>query len=128
MTYIPDNTKWYVADLVEEFQIEGEPDNVVHINSVLIRADSPEEAYRAALSLGHDADHYKNRDGKNVTNMFRGLRELTAIVGELENGTELMWAKRTGLTQADMAMLVKPQSKLAVFTPIETEPPMLDTD
>jgi hypothetical protein len=120
MVYIPENPKWYVADIVEEFRIEGEPDNVVHINSLLIRADSPEEAHEAALLLGHDDDHYKNVEGKHVTATFRGLRELSAIQGELEHGTELMWSKRTGLTEADMAKLVKPQPRLAVFAPIET--------
>jgi hypothetical protein len=123
MAHIPENTKWYVADVVEEVRIEGEPDNVVHINSILIRADSPEEAHAAALLLGHGDDHYKNVEGKHVTAMFRGLRELSAIQGELEHGTELMWSKRTGLTEADMVALFKPQSRLAVFAPIETELP-----
>jgi hypothetical protein len=41
MAYIPKDAKWYIAELVMEFQIEGESRNVVHVNIVLIRADSP---------------------------------------------------------------------------------------
>jgi hypothetical protein len=121
MGHIPEDGKWYVADLVEEFTIEGEPNNVVHIEIFLIRADSPEEAYKEAMSLGGGGvNRYRNTDNKLVTATFRGLRQLTAIKGELEHGTELMWEKKVGLSQSELARLVKPRDELSVFAPDET--------
>ena len=52
MGYIPEDAKWYLADLVEEITVEGDPRNVVHTNMTLVRADSPEEAYQKAVQLG----------------------------------------------------------------------------
>ena len=49
---IPENAKWYLADIVQEITVEDDPHNVVHTNLVLIRADSPEEAYQKAMELG----------------------------------------------------------------------------
>jgi hypothetical protein len=48
MAYIPDDAKWYIAEIIMECQIEDDPRNVVHINIVLVRADSPEEAFEKA--------------------------------------------------------------------------------
>src|SRR5580658_5118673 len=55
MSYIPPDARWYLADIVEEFRIESEPENIVHTNTILVRADSPEEAYQSALALGKKA-------------------------------------------------------------------------
>lgn len=38
MAYIPKDAKWYVAEVVMECRIEGEPRNVVHVNILLVRA------------------------------------------------------------------------------------------
>ena len=40
MAYIPEDAKWYLADIVLEITIEDDPRNVVHTNLVLISADS----------------------------------------------------------------------------------------
>ena len=50
MGYIPKNAKWYLAELVEEITISGDPRNVVHTNLVLVRADSAAEAYEKSLA------------------------------------------------------------------------------
>ncbi len=57
MGYIPEDAKWYLADIVQQITVEDEPRNVVHTNLVLIRADSPEEAYQKAIELGTAGDH-----------------------------------------------------------------------
>jgi hypothetical protein len=46
MGFIPKDARWYWADLILEFTIEGDDRNVVHINTHLIEADSPEQAYQ----------------------------------------------------------------------------------
>jgi hypothetical protein len=52
MSFIPKNANWYLADIVEEIRVGGDRKNVVHTNQVLVRADSPEEAYKNAIALG----------------------------------------------------------------------------
>jgi hypothetical protein len=57
MGYIPEDAKWYLAEIVEEITVEEDSRNVVHRNLHLIRADSPEEAYRKAIELGPPVKH-----------------------------------------------------------------------
>ena len=53
--------------------MEGDPRNVVHVNTLLIEADSPERAYKKARALGREAETvYENSDGKDVRVIFRG--------------------------------------------------------
>ncbi|HEY2588764.1 MAG TPA: DUF4288 domain-containing protein [Tepidisphaeraceae bacterium] len=57
MAYIPDNARWYLADIVLELVIEGDSRNVVHTNLLLIEAASPEQAYEKALALARAGEH-----------------------------------------------------------------------
>jgi hypothetical protein len=52
MGFMPKDARWYLADVVLEHTIEGDPRNVVHVNMHLIEADSPEQAYEKAVALG----------------------------------------------------------------------------
>ena len=45
MAFIPADAKWYLAEIVEQISVEGDPRSVIHTNLVLVRADSPDEAY-----------------------------------------------------------------------------------
>jgi len=121
MGYIPSGAKWYIADIVQEFKIEGENENVVHIDTTLIRADSPEEAYEKAVELGREAaDSYKNSDGKVVNVLYRGLRNLNVVDGELEHGTELLFERRHSLSEQETNDLVREKDQLSVFRPIKS--------
>ena len=121
MSYIPPDARWYLADIVEEFRIESEPENIVHTNTILVRADSPEEAYQSALALGKEGEiAYTNPDGKNVQVYFRGLRDLNVIHGELEHGAELIYEKRTGMSESDLARWVSAKDDLGAFVPRDT--------
>jgi hypothetical protein len=121
MAYIPTDAKWYLAEIVEEIRIESEPENIVHTNTVLVRADAPEEAYQSALALGREGEMtYTNPDGKTVRVYFRGLRDLNVIHGELEHGTELIYSRRTGISESDLARWVSAKEDLGVFKPRDT--------
>ena len=73
MAYIPRNAQWYVAEIVEEIQVEGDDRNVVHCNLVLIDASSPEDAYTRAQELGKLGENtYNNPEGRVVVARFRG--------------------------------------------------------
>jgi Domain of unknown function (DUF4288) len=119
MGYIPKSAKWYLADIVQQITVEGDLRNVVHTNLVLVRADSPEEAYQKALELGAAGDQsYENPDGKRVTFRFRGLRDLNVIHGELEHGAELTYSEDLDLDEAAIREWVTPKGDLGVFLPI----------
>ena len=121
MSYIPPDARWYLADIVEEVRIESEPENIVHTNTILVRADSPEEAYQSALALGKEGEiTYTNPEGKTVQVYFRGLRDLNVIHGQLEHGTELIYEKRTGMSESDLARWVSAKDELEVFVPRDT--------
>ncbi|MGH9554490.1 MAG: DUF4288 domain-containing protein [Terriglobales bacterium] len=120
MVYIPNDTKWYVAEIVEEIRVEHDPENVVHRNLVLIRADSPEEAYEKAIELGREGDReYDNPEARRVRFRFRGLSELCVIYDELEHGAELLFSEDVGVSEEQIASWVRPKEALAVFRPDE---------
>ena len=110
---------WYVADLVEEITVEGESDNVVHINSVLIEADGDEAAYAAALAEAPAGDEYENPKGQTVRTRFVGVRELTRVHDELEHGAELRYEERVGVPDEELSSFASERGELAVFRPLE---------
>ncbi|BCM91756.1 hypothetical protein IAD21_03631 [Abditibacteriota bacterium] len=116
MGYIPPGARWYLADIVLEHTIEDEPRNVVHINTVLVRANSPERAYAHALQLGQEAEHkYQNTDGKKVETKFRGLSDLNVICDKLRSGAELIYQERTGIAEDEVTRLISTKEELGVF-------------
>jgi hypothetical protein len=116
--FIPENTEWFIGELVEEFQAADQTENLVHINTVLIKADSPEVAYEKALTLGESANRvFTNSDGIDVRVNFRGLRGLYPVYDRLEDGAELLYEKREGMSDEAIAKMVKPREELAVFSP-----------
>ena len=120
MGFIPKDARWYLADVVMEHRIDGEAQNVVHVNTHLVEAGSPEEAYEKALALGRSAAHeYENADGRQVRVVFRGLRELNVIHEELEDGAELMYTEDVGVSEEQLRVWNRPKERLAVFAPIE---------
>jgi hypothetical protein len=122
MAFIPQNAKWFLAEIVVEFNFEGHVDNTVHTNWILIRADSPEEAYTQAEKLGQaEEESYMNPDGEAVTVRYRGLRDLNVIQGDLEHGTELTYEKRIGMSEAELEKWVSKKADLGVFKPDPTD-------
>jgi hypothetical protein len=116
--YIPKDARWYIAGLVLEHTIEGDPRNVVHVNTHLIEADSPELAYQKANDLGSAAEReYANTDGMQVRVTFRGLRDLDVIHDDLEDGAELFYEEKTGIADEELRKWVKPKDELNVFAP-----------
>lgn len=109
------NVLWYVAELVQKINIEGQQ-SVVHINTVLVEANSPEQAHKRAIELGQRGETaYQNTDSKLVTLIFQGLRDLNVIVEGLTHGAELGLEKKVGLTQAQIEQMIPPKEELGVF-------------
>jgi hypothetical protein len=119
MAYIPKDAQWYLAEIVEEIKVEDDPRNVVHANLMLIRADSPDEAYDRALQLGKEGEmRYHNPAGKEVSARFRGLKSLGVIYDKLEHGAELRYSERIAMPEEETQKLLVPKEQLEVFRPI----------
>ena len=109
---------WYLADLVVQLEVEGDPRSVVHVNSCLIEAPTPEVAYDKAMALGRDTDDdYANSIGRPVRARFLGLRNLVEIYEPLEDGAEISFTERVGVSDLEARRLVSPRAELAVFRP-----------
>ena len=119
MGYIPEDAKLYLADIVEEITVEGDARKVVHVNMVLIRAESPEEAFEKSVDVGKSGEtNFDNPEGKKVTISFKGLHNLNVIYDRLEDGAELTYSEDIGLTDEEINRLIRPKSELGVFAPI----------
>ena len=118
MAFIPKDAIWYLAQVVLEINVEGESRNVVHVNYILVRADSAENAYDKAVRLGtqHESQ-YLNGKGQEVRIRFRGLRNLTVVYEALEDGAEILYEEKVGLTEEELADLVKSKACLGIFAP-----------
>jgi hypothetical protein len=123
MAYIPKHPKWWLATVVEEIRVEGAKRNIIHLNYVLVRADSAENAYSKAMKMGKQASSdYRNPAGKKVRIRFRGLRNLDVIHDDLEDGSELMFQERLGLSEPAIRKLVRPKRQLEAFLPVRRRP------
>jgi len=119
MAFIPADAKWYLATMIEQITVEGDGRNVVHKNYVLIRADSPEDAYEKAHDLGKKREvSYENPAGRLVRISFKGLSGLNVIYDELEHGAELQYEELLGITEQQVQTLLRQKEDLAVFQPI----------
>lgn len=119
MAFVPKDAKWYVAQIVEEIKVKGDARNVVHTNEVLIRADSPSQAYNKAVALGKQGNtKYKNPHGKTVTIRFRGLRDLSVVYEELRHGAEINFTRDIGVSEKTIKSWILPKKKLEVFAPV----------
>ena len=124
MSYIPEDAHWFIAQLVEEFRVEGSKRNAVHINYVLIEASRPEEAYRKALKLGQQANNeYENPEGKKVVHRFVGLRDLDVVYFPIEHGCEITFEERLGVRPAALRQLVRRKADLEAFRPVPLRRP-----
>jgi len=123
MAYVPDDAEWFLADIVEEIRVDGCKRNIVHINSVIVHATSPQSAYVRAMEVGKRGNtSYMNERGKRVTIRFRGLRNLDVIYDPLEDGCEIMYTEKLGATEVMIRKLVRPKRQLEVFMPIRNRP------
>jgi len=120
MAFVAKDAKWYLADIVEEIRVKGNKRNVLHTNLVLVRADSPEEAYEKAIALGKRGNtKYKNPEGKMVTIRFRGLKDLNVIYEELEHGSEITFSRDVGVSEQKIKSWIRSKKNLGVFARVE---------
>jgi len=117
MNSIREDTEWYIAEVVMEITVRGATRNAIHLNLILISAISPEEAYRKATRFGYQAEtSYENPSGQTVEIRFRGIARLDeAVDGTLEDGSELIFEERFGVSPTEIEKMIPPKHNLAVF-------------
>ena len=120
MAYIPSDAQWYVTELVQEITVDGDSRNVIHKKLMLIRADSPDQAYEKAVKLGRAGeDSYENPAGRKVRFKFRGVSELVVVHDEIGDGAELLYEQNVGVPEGQIEKLIQPKQRLSAFRPIE---------
>lgn len=118
--FIPEDAEWYLADCVEAIRVGRHQEITVHVNTLLVRADSPAEAYRKAMRFGRQGNgSYRNERGELVRVRFLGLAELNVVHEPLEDGSELTYRRRIARSAEQAHRLVTPRTRLAVFRPRE---------
>ncbi|HTI14425.1 MAG TPA: DUF4288 domain-containing protein [Dictyobacter sp.] len=109
------NARWYLAEIVTEVKILGSSERVVHNNLILIRANSPEEAYQKSLARGKGMEDTYENDGQELTVTFRGLSDLNIIQDELEDGAEIAYEEMLDMSEADIRDMLSTKEELGVF-------------
>lgn len=116
--FIPEGAKWFLADLVLAIRVGNRKRVTVHVNTVLVRADSPTEAFKKATALGQGEElNYENAAGEPVRFSFLGLKNLDLVDDELEHGCELRFTESIGRTTKKARAMVAPRRRLSVFRP-----------
>ena len=116
MGYIPEDTEWFVAELIMEIIVHGASRNVVHRNLTLIRAAKPEVAYQRACYWGNRAETcYANPLGQPVEIKFRGISKLDVVVDPLIDGGEVYFEESVGVAPEQLASWIVPKEQLQAF-------------
>jgi hypothetical protein len=114
--WIPKDMEWFLADMIQELKVGDATDSTVWINTHLIKASTPEEAYEKAVNHGKIYESsWRNSEGEQVVSRFRGLRDLLLIYEALEDGAEIMWEEQEDVSEQDIQEMVKPRELLGAI-------------
>jgi hypothetical protein len=109
---------WFIAELIMEITVTGDPRNVVHRNHVLISASSNEEAYSKAGILGRRGEtSYNNPAGEVVQMRFVGIADLDEILDPLEDGAEVLFRYAIDVPKQELNSLIPDKELLRAFAP-----------
>lgn len=112
---------WYVGSYQLRFVELEETGNddprgefLVWENTVIVKADSFEQAYEKVVAIGVDAtEPYRGGEsGIPVQWLFEGVTELLPIHDPLEDGAEIMWAELPSVELARLRLRAKSLEEL----------------
>ncbi len=128
MTLVQEGWNWYVAEIVVESLVEGDPRPVAGIHAVLLHAVSPDDAYASARAFCESPEHaYRNSEGVPVVMRYVGIHELDNLqVAELSSGTVLATRRLDGLAHDGIRALCRGRDELALFGASSDGDPKLD--
>lgn len=114
--WVPKDMEWFLAELIQQFTFANGDEPLVWVNTVLIKANSLDEAYEKALKRGESYDDtYTNTDGVEVRTTFRGLRDLFLIYEKLEDGAEILYEEIDDISEEEIVEMITPKDQLAAF-------------
>jgi hypothetical protein len=112
---------WYVGSYIIRF-IEVEDENnadeesefLTWENTVIVKANSLEEAYTKVEVIGkeHDSPYKGGKEGVRVNWIYEGVTSLLPIYEDLEDGAEIMWTERENLKLRNLRRMVQPLESL----------------
>lgn len=106
--YIPEYAGWYVAEVIHGTKPVENRIETIWLKMLLIRADLPQAAYDAAITLG------KNLESDHL--LFYGLRELSVIhEKDLEHGSEIIFEAFESMTKEQIESLILYKESLHFF-------------
>ena len=92
------NKNWYIVEIIEKYEpvVRNEENDLRRVTTWgshhLIKADSVEQAYDKAVTLGKESNYkFINSDNIEMESIFVGIGDLIPIYEDLEDGAELMW-------------------------------------
>jgi hypothetical protein len=124
MSYLEElyrKNKWYVSHEILFLEIENDPteDEIeVWENLILIKAESPEEAYQKAMKHGVDSEDDVGVNGRKGRLKFKGLKDLVLIYDDLEDGAEIEW-HQSKVRRTEFDGMLKPKMDMHAFNPAE---------
>ena len=110
---------WYIAHEILYFEPKLPRKSkgtewTVWENLILIKAKSPQQAYQKAIEHGRASEQAVRIDGEEGLCRFRGLRDLTLVYDELEDGAELEW-RVLRISPGKLDRLVTTKQKMEAF-------------
>lgn len=108
---------WYLAQLVIESRVDGVPEPIVLIESVLFCAESPNEVYRKAETWCASSDHvYRNKLGQTVTQRYLGIHDIDDLqTAQPEDEQILQVRVVSNDSRCAASELVREKSQLSLF-------------
>jgi hypothetical protein len=115
-----EDVKWYLSYEILYFESDDplkQQDYLVWENLVLIKADSPEEAYDKAVRHGLSSEEEVTINGQPGRCKFKGLKDLIKIYEEIEDGAEIEW-REYEVSKNSLNTLTIDKKKMHAFKPL----------
>ena len=118
------HTGWWIAYYVERFEYYDEDRSKLNRrclaweNTILVRAEGREEAYRKAMAFGRIGDGSEGHDSgtrRRGAWRFEGLTSLVPIYEKIEDGAEILWREYKGRTVKKIKNRVRSKKELEAF-------------
>jgi hypothetical protein len=112
--------RWYISYEILAFEYKDahlQSEFTVWENLILVRADSPDEAYVKAVEHGNLSEEEVTINEKPGFCRFRGIRKLVPIYEELDDGAEIEW-REYELGKDRLEALIPAKEELQAFQPL----------
>jgi len=116
---------WYLASILMRLEWDDEDKHNLNRrckaweNTILIKANSPSEAYSKAMKLGkldEEGEVWEvNNENHKAKWHFEGLTSLLAVYDEPEDGAEIIWNEHENRSVKTIKSWVLPKEQLEVF-------------